>query len=179
MARIKNAYVNEIIKTKKELDETRMIQVALLTLENHISDYIKEVDYFFYKEFQGLLKRSIKICDYIIIKRGGYKINKNKNKLEMAIEMFNNVLLNIQAEKTLDIDKCTGEGKEVIEEIKAEHKLAVHMYYFLELIAIYNKKIKDVEIQNLVKGFLMTAKGINNKILNELRSDKIFKWELK
>ena len=43
----------------------------------------------------------------------------------------------------------------------------------------YNKKIKDVEIQNLVKGFLMTAKGINNKILNELRSDKIFKWELK
>ena len=62
MARIKNAYVNEIMKTKKELDETRMIQVALLTLENHISDYIKEVDYFFYKEFQGLLKRSIKIC---------------------------------------------------------------------------------------------------------------------
>ena len=179
MARIKNAYINDIMKVKNELNELRMIQVALITLEDHINDYTSKIDYFFYKEYQGLIKRSIKICDYIILKFGGYKVYKNKKELDIAVDVFNTVLLSIQAEKTLDIDKCTGEGKEVIEDIKAEHKLAVHMYYFLELIAIYNKKIKDVEIQNLVKGFLMTAKGINNKILNELRSDKIFKWELK
>ena len=85
MARIKNAYINDIMKVKNELNELRMIQVALLTLENHINDYTSKIDYFFYKEYQGLIKRSIKICDYIILKFGGYKVYKNKKELDNAV----------------------------------------------------------------------------------------------
>ena len=48
------------------------------------------------------------------------------------------------------------------------------MYYFLEMIKIYNAKIDNIYIQNLVKGFVLTAKGITNKIIKDLKSDEIF-----
>lgn len=171
---MKNAYINKIKKVNAELDNYRMVQVALITLENHIQDYINEVDYYFYKEFNNLLKRSIKICDSIIIYRGGYKVSKNKKELDIAIDKFNAVLYSIQADKVLDIDTKKENQNEVIEEIRKEHFLACHMYYFLEMIKIYNAKIDNIYIQNLVKGFVLTAKGITNKIIKDLKSDEIF-----
>ena len=33
---MKNAYINKIKKVNAELDNYRMVQVALITLENHI-----------------------------------------------------------------------------------------------------------------------------------------------
>lgn len=172
---MRNAYINKIKKVNEELDNYRMVQVALITLENHIQDYIKEVDYYFYKEFNNLLKRSIKICDTIIIFRGGYKVHRNKKDLEIAIDKFNSVLYSIQSEKVLDIDTKAENQNEVIEEIRKEHFLACHMFYFLEMIKRYNAKIDNIHIQNLVKGFVLTAKGITNKIIKDLKSDVIFK----
>ena len=167
-------YINKIKEVNAELYNYRMVQVALITLENHIQDYINEVDYYFYKEFNNLLKRSIKICDSIIIYRGGYKVSKNKKELDIAVDKFNTVLYSIQADKVLDIDTKKENQNEVIEEIRKEHFLACHMYYFLEMIKIYNAKIDNIYIQNLVKGFVLTAKGITNKIIKDLKSDEIF-----
>ena len=171
---MRNAYINKIKKVNSELDNYRMIQISLLTLEQHINDYIKEVDYFYYKEFKNLLNRSIKICDYIVLSRGGYKVYKNKKELDIAADKFNTILCKIQSEKLLDIDTKSENGSEVIPEIKKEHFLACHMYYFIELIKIYNKKIENETIKNLVKGFILTSKGLTNKMIKELKSDKIF-----
>lgn len=50
----------------------------------------------------------------------------------------------------------------------------MYMYYYLEMIKKHTKNIENKIVKNHIKGYLLVAKKIQNRLYQDLKSDKIF-----
>ena len=167
---MKNHYINTIINTRNKITPERLVQFTFLTLENHYADFMKEFDYFMYKDFENLFKRSIKICDMLLLLSPQLNIGFKSKKFDIVVEKFNFHLDVVQKEKKLDIDN----GKQCIKDIEKEYKFCMYMYYYLEMIKKHTQNIENKIVKNHIKGYLLVAKKIQNRLYQDLKSDKIF-----
>lgn len=180
---------NEIKKIKKKEDlkfyrefnvlkPERVIQLSIAQLlvqyRNNLKINKENTDNFKINEIKSLVKRIDKIYKKIVEVYGD--INYYFDVIEYQkhiIKKFDENVIRIQNEKLLDIDS---DDDKIITDIFNYWHLGVHSFYYLELIK-ENLTSIDTEIKNLLKGFLLSAKGFNNYLIKELKSDKIFKGE--
>ena len=167
---MKNNYINTIKAVNHKITPERLVQFTFLTLEQHYVDFVKHIDYFMYKDFENLMKRSIKICDMLLLLSPQLNIKFKSKKFDIVVDKFNFHLDLVQQEFKLDIDN----GKQCIKDIEKEYKFCMYMYYYLEMIKKHSKNIQNPIVKNHIKGYLLVAKKIQNRLYNDLKSDKIF-----
>lgn len=167
---MKNNYINTIKAVNQRITPERLVQFTFLTLEQHYVDFTKHIDCFMYKDFENLMKRSIKICDMLLLLSPQLNIQFKSKKFDIVVDKFNFHLDAVQQEFKLDIDN----GKQCIKDIEKEYKFCMYMYYYLEMIKKHSKSIENPIVKNHIKGYLLVAKKIQNRLYNDLKSDKIF-----
>lgn len=164
-------------KEFKELKPERVIQIAIATLSgNYLYNLEKntvDTDNFKIKEINSLIKRTEKIGIKLIEEVGNleYYLNKNKDRIEHVLKLYDGKMKYLVNSGILDIDN---DEDKIIKDIFEYWHLAVHSFYQLKIIDINLKYIENIEIKNLLKGFLLSAKGLNNYLIKELKSDEIF-----
>ena len=167
---MKNSYLNTVLSTRSRITPERLVQFTFLTLEEHYVNFMKEFDYFMYKDFENLLKRSVKICDMLLLLSPQLNISFKSKKFDIVVDKFNFHLDAVQKEFKLDIDNV----KQCIKDIEKEYKFCMYMYYYLEMIKKHTKNIENEIVKNHIKGYILVAKKIQNRLYNDLKSDKIF-----
>ena len=120
---MKNSYLNTVLSTRSRITPERLVQFTFLTLEEHYVNFMKEFDYFMYKDFENLLKRSVKICDMLLILSPKLNISFKSKKFDIVVDKFNFHLDAVQQEFKLDIDN----GKQCIKGIEKEYKFCMYM----------------------------------------------------
>lgn len=166
----------KFFKEFRELKAERTIQIAICTIQgNYLYNLEKnneKTDNFKVKEIRSLVKRTVKISGKMIELFGDlYYELSSKQRLEHVLFLYDGKMKFIVNSKILDIDN---DEDKVIKDIFDYWYLAVHSFYQLKIIEINLKYIENVELKNLIKGFLLSAKGLNNYLIKELKSDKIF-----
>lgn len=164
-------------KEFKTLSPERVIQIAFMTLSgNYLYNLEKNTVYtdnFKIKEINSLVKRTEKIGVKLVELIGNldYHLNKNQERINHVLNLYDGKMKHIVNSKILDIDN---DEDKVIKDIFDYWYLAVHCFYQLKIIDLNLKYIENIELKNLIKGFLLSAKGFNNYLIKELKSDEIF-----
>lgn len=155
------------------LSPERILQLSLENLKIIYNGYIKAGGEFEYM-INSLIKRIDKITESLNSEFGSVRYDMcNNERVEYVMLKLQNIINSEQKKETLDID---ADEDKVMKEIFNDWFLTVHCYYYLKLIS---KNIKSSgNSLNLIKGFIMSAKGFNDFLIKELKSDKIFKGDL-
>ena len=104
---MKNSYLNTVLSIRSRITTERLVQFTFLTLEEHYVNFMKEFDYFMYKDFENLLKRSVKICDMLLLLSPKLNISFKSKKFDIVVDKFNFHLDAVQQEFKLDYSDRT------------------------------------------------------------------------
>ena len=164
-------------KEFKELKPERVIQIAISTLCGcylyNLEKNTVDTDNFKIKEINSLVKRTKKITDKLIELYGNleYSLDNNQERIKHVLKLYDGKIKYLVNSKILDIDN---DEDKIIKDIFEYWHLAVHSFYQLKIIDTNLKYIENIELKNLIKGFLLSSKGLNNYLIKELKSDEIF-----